>query len=81
MLYVLIIYFCNEQGFISKIWDQCQIRLKWWFSKLIDDKTKAVYFESMGNPKFNIPDFEAICKVAHDAGILVIVDNTLGAGK
>lgn len=35
----------------------------------------------MGNPKFNIPDFEAICKVAHDAGILVIVDNTLGAGK
>jgi O-acetylhomoserine/O-acetylserine sulfhydrylase len=51
------------------------------FAKLIDDKTKAVYLESIGNPKFNIPDFEAICKVAHDAGIPVIVDNTFGAGK
>ncbi|PKK69036.1 O-acetylhomoserine/O-acetylserine sulfhydrylase [Rhizophagus irregularis] len=50
------------------------------FSKLIDDKTKAIYLESMGNPKFNVPDFEAICKVAHDAGIPVIVDNTFGAG-
>jgi O-acetylhomoserine/O-acetylserine sulfhydrylase-like pyridoxal-dependent enzyme len=35
----------------------------------------------MGNPKFSIPDFETICKVAHDAGIPVIVDNTFGAGK
>ncbi|POG59400.1 putative O-acetylhomoserine -lyase protein [Rhizophagus irregularis DAOM 181602=DAOM 197198] len=49
------------------------------FAKLIDDNTKAIYLESMGNPKFNIPDFEAICKVAHDAGIPVIVDNTFGA--
>ncbi|RIA93823.1 O-acetylhomoserine/O-acetylserine sulfhydrylase [Glomus cerebriforme] len=49
-------------------------------AKLIDDKTKAIFFESMGNPKFNIPDFEAICKVAHDAGIPVVVDNTFGAG-
>ena len=35
----------------------------------------------MSNPTFNIPDFEAICKVAHDAGVPVIVDNTFGAGK
>jgi O-acetylhomoserine/O-acetylserine sulfhydrylase-like pyridoxal-dependent enzyme len=48
---------------------------------LIDHKTKAIYLESMSNPTFNIPDFEAICKVAHDAGIPVIVDNTFGAGK
>ncbi|KAF8426652.1 homocysteine synthase [Tirmania nivea] len=46
----------------------------------IDDKTKAVYIESIGNPKYNIPDFEAIVKVAHDAGVPVIVDNTFGAG-
>jgi len=49
-------------------------------AKAIDDKTKAVYLESIGNPRYNIPDFEAIAKVAHDAGVPVIVDNTFGAG-
>src|SRR3954453_2489922 len=43
------------------------------FAKLIDDKTKAFYIESIGNPKYNIPDFEAIVKVAHDAGVPVVV--------
>ncbi|KAF2145972.1 uncharacterized protein K452DRAFT_283266 [Aplosporella prunicola CBS 121167] len=47
---------------------------------VIDDKTKAVYLESIGNPKYNVPDFEAISKVAHEAGVPVIVDNTFGAG-
>ncbi|PKC16454.1 PLP-dependent transferase, partial [Rhizophagus irregularis] len=46
------------------------------FAKLINDKPKAIYLESMRNPKFNIPDFEAICKIAHDAGIPVIAENT-----
>lgn len=50
------------------------------FKKLIDDKTKAIYLETMGNPKFNIPDFEAISKVAKEHGIALIVDNTFGAG-
>lgn len=50
------------------------------FKKLIDDKTKAIYIESIGNPRLNIPDFEAIAKVAHDNGIPLIVDNTFGAG-
>lgn len=49
-------------------------------AKAIDDKTKAVYIESIGNPRYNIPDFEAIAKVAHAAGVPVIVDNTFGAG-
>ncbi|KAG2190883.1 hypothetical protein INT46_003169 [Mucor plumbeus] len=50
------------------------------FQKAIDDKTKAVYVESLGNPSFSIPDFEGIAKVAHDNGVPLIVDNTFGAG-
>jgi O-acetylhomoserine/O-acetylserine sulfhydrylase len=46
----------------------------------IDDKTKAIYLESIGNPKYNIPDFEKIVAVAHEAGVPVVVDNTFGAG-
>jgi O-acetylhomoserine/O-acetylserine sulfhydrylase-like pyridoxal-dependent enzyme len=49
------------------------------FRSAIDDKTKAIYVETIGNPRFNIPDFEALAKVAHDAGIPLIVDNTFGA--
>lgn len=48
--------------------------------KLIDDKTRAIYLESISNPKYIIPDFEAIAEVAHKHGIPVIVDNTFGAG-
>jgi len=43
------------------------------FAAAIDDNTKAVYIESIGNPKYNIPDFEAIAKVAHDRGVPVVV--------
>lgn len=50
------------------------------FEKAIDDKTKAVFLETIGNPRFNVPDFEAISKVAHAKGVPVIVDNTFGAG-
>lgn len=50
------------------------------FEKLIDDKTRAVYIETCGNPQYNVPDFEGICKVAHDKGVAVICDNTFGAG-
>jgi O-acetylhomoserine (thiol)-lyase len=50
------------------------------FQKLIDAKTKAIYLETIGNPRLNIPDFEAIAKVAHDNKIPLIVDNTFGAG-
>ena len=43
------------------------------FAALIDDKTKAIYIESIGNPRYNVPDFEAIAKVAHDAGVPLVV--------
>lgn len=44
----------------------------------ITDKTRCVYFESLGNPSINIPDVEAIAKIAHEHGIPVIIDNTFG---
>ncbi|EDO16986.1 hypothetical protein Kpol_1041p44 [Vanderwaltozyma polyspora DSM 70294] len=50
------------------------------FEKLFDEKTKAVYLETIGNPKYNVPDFEKITEVAHKHGIPVVVDNTFGAG-
>ncbi len=50
------------------------------FEKLIDNKTKAIYLETIGNPELNIPDFEAIAAVAKKHNIPVIVDNTFGAG-
>lgn len=50
------------------------------FEKLIDEKTKAIYLETIGNPGFNIPDFEAIAKLAQKYQIPLVVDNTFGAG-
>jgi O-acetylhomoserine/O-acetylserine sulfhydrylase len=46
----------------------------------IDENTRAIYCETIGNPQFNVPDLAAISKVAHDAGIPLIVDNTFGMG-
>ncbi|MBU3661948.1 MAG: aminotransferase class I/II-fold pyridoxal phosphate-dependent enzyme, partial [Bacteroidetes bacterium] len=50
------------------------------FQSLIDEKTKAIYLESIGNPGLNIPDFEAIAGIAKANQIPLIVDNTFGAG-
>ena len=50
------------------------------FEKLIDDNTKAIYLESIGNPGFVIPDFDAIAAVAKKYDIPLIVDNTFAGG-
>jgi O-acetylhomoserine (thiol)-lyase len=50
------------------------------FAALIDENTKAVYLETIGNPSLNIPDFRAIADAAHAKGVAVIVDNTFGMG-
>ncbi|MHC5727515.1 MAG: O-acetylhomoserine aminocarboxypropyltransferase/cysteine synthase family protein, partial [Nostoc sp.] len=50
------------------------------FRQAIDDRTKALYVETIGNPQFNIPDFVALAHIAHENGIPLIVDNTFGAG-
>lgn len=46
--------------------------------KAINEKTRAVYIETIGNPGINIPDIEAICALAHKYNIPVIADNTFG---
>ncbi len=49
------------------------------FERLIDEKTKAIYLETIGNPGFNVPDFEKFEKLAKKHDIPLIVDNTFGA--
>jgi O-acetylhomoserine (thiol)-lyase len=49
-------------------------------ASLIDADTKAVYVESLSNPRFSVPDFERLAAIAHDNGIPLVVDNTFGAG-
>jgi len=50
------------------------------FRRAISSKTRAIYAEAIGNPKLDVPDFEAIAVIAHEAGIPFIVDNTVGVG-
>jgi len=50
------------------------------FAAAIDDKTKAIYIESITNPKYNVLDIPALAQVAHDHGIPLVVDNTFGMG-
>lgn len=50
------------------------------FRKAITPKTRAVYAETVGNPKLDVPDFEKLAAVAHEAGIPLVVDNTVGVG-
>jgi O-acetylhomoserine (thiol)-lyase len=50
------------------------------FRNAIGSKTRAIYAETIGNPKLDVPDFEAISRIAHEAGIPLVVDNTVGVG-
>ena len=50
------------------------------FEALIDENTKALYLETIGNPTLNVADFDAVAAVAKKHGIPLIVDNTFGAG-
>ena len=50
------------------------------FRKAITPKTRAIYAETVGNPKLDVPDFEKISAIAHGAGIPLVVDNTVGVG-
>jgi O-acetylhomoserine (thiol)-lyase len=50
------------------------------FAAAITEKTRAVYAETIGNPKVDVPDFEAIAGIARRAGVPFVVDNTIGVG-
>jgi O-acetylhomoserine/O-acetylserine sulfhydrylase len=43
------------------------------FAAAIDDRTKAIYIESIGNPRYNVPDFAGLAKVAHEKGVPLVV--------
>jgi len=49
------------------------------FARLIDDNTRFLYVETIGNPSNGVPDFEALAKIAHDNGIPLMVDNTVAS--
>ena len=50
------------------------------FRKALTPKTRAFYAETIGNPKLDVPDFEALARIAHEAGVPLVVDNTIGIG-
>ena len=50
------------------------------FKKAITSKTRAIYAETIGNPKLDVPDFEKIALISHDASLPFVVDNTVGIG-
>ena len=50
------------------------------FKKAITARTRAIYAETIGNPKLNVPDFQALSQIAHEAGLPLIIDNTVGVG-
>lgn len=50
------------------------------FREALTPRTRALYAETIGNPKLDVPDFESIAQIAHEAGIPFIVDNTIGIG-
>ncbi len=50
------------------------------FRRAIGPRTRAIYAETIGNPKLDVPDFEVLSQIAHEAGIPLVVDNTVGVG-
>jgi len=50
------------------------------FKKAITQRTRAIYAETIGNPKLDVPDFEALAQIAHESDIPLVVDNTIGIG-
>jgi O-acetylhomoserine (thiol)-lyase len=50
------------------------------FRRAITPRTRALFAETIGNPKLDVPDFEAVSKIAHEAGVPLVVDNTIGVG-
>ena len=71
--YTLFKYTLSRMGIEAKFVDSNDPEN---FAKAITSKTRCLYVETIGNPKLDVPDFEAIAKIAHVAGIPLVVDNT-----
>ena len=50
------------------------------FRRAITPRTRAIYAETIGNPKLDVPDFEVLSKIAREAGVPLVIDNTVGVG-
>ncbi len=74
--YTLFAHMLQSQGIEVRVAEDDSAEA---IEKLIDDKTKAVYCETIGNPAGNIIDLEAVCAAAHKHGVAVIVDNTVAS--
>jgi O-acetylhomoserine (thiol)-lyase len=75
--YELLHYTFPKLGRTAKFVDSAKPKE---FKKAITPKTRAIYAETIGNPKLNVPEFEEIAEIAHQAGIPFVVDNTVGVG-
>ncbi|WP_013627418.1 O-acetylhomoserine aminocarboxypropyltransferase/cysteine synthase family protein [Rubinisphaera brasiliensis] len=71
--YNLFHYTLPKMGINCKFVDQTDPQQ---FKEAIDENTRAVFVETIGNPRADVPDFEAIAEIAHEAGLPLIVDNT-----
>ncbi len=72
--YTLFHYTFKRLGITVKFVDSGDLE---GFKKAITPKTKAIYAESIGNPKLNVTDLDALAKIAHDNGIPLVLDNTV----
>jgi O-acetylhomoserine (thiol)-lyase len=75
--YQLLHYTMAKLGREAKFVDSSQPEA---FKKALTARTRVIYAETIGNPKLDVPDFEAIARIAHDAGLPLIIDNTVGVG-
>jgi O-acetylhomoserine (thiol)-lyase len=73
--YTLLRYTLGRLGITTRFVDGNDPRA---FAAAIDETTRAVYVETIGNPRLDVPDFRAIAEVAHAAGVPLVVDNTFG---
>jgi O-acetylhomoserine (thiol)-lyase len=74
--YNLFHYTLPKMGISTRFVDQSDPEN---FRKAIDENTRCLYVETIGNPRVDVPDFEAIAAIAHEAGIPLMVDNTLAS--
>jgi O-acetylhomoserine (thiol)-lyase len=74
--YNLLAYTLPKWGITTKFVDIHNLEQ---VKRSIDEGTRLLYVETIGNPRLDVPDFEALARIAHDAGIPLVVDNTFGA--